>query len=391
MPSEITPFEILRSAFPGIREVEAREMVDVGSVRQYEAGTVLCREGAIEDKFYIILDGQVEVTKEMSNLEQKLMKRLEAGDFFGEMALIHNAPRAATVTAVTPVSVLEICKPDFTKLLERSTTVSLAMVREVSRRLKQNDAMAIEELRLKARELADAYQQLAEMDYARREFLTTIAHELRTPLTAASGFLQVIRQGMLQGDALQAALDTVAGNIEQIISLTNDILFLQEMDLILPDFLVTDVGRIVANAVEQQRGRAERNQVGLKLSISPELPKILADPKSLERAMIAILDNSIKFSPDGGEVEIEVGSKDDKVWVRVRDHGVGIPPEAMPRIFERFFRLDEVRGHLFRGAGLGLSIARQVIEQHRGKIEVQSTLGEGSTFTIWLPVKSQSR
>jgi len=249
MPSEISPRKILRRAFPGIREDEAEEMVAVGKMRKYPEETILCREAARESTFYILLDGQVVVTKEMTNLEKKHMKDLEAGDFFGEMALIHNAPRAATVTTVTPVTVLEIRKEDFTKLLERSTTMSLAMVREISRRMRQNDDLAIEELRLKARELAEAYQQLAEMDYARQEFLTTIAHELRTPLTAAGGFMQFIRKGMLQGEALNSALDTVANNIQDIISLTNDILFLQEMDLILTDVQPVDMGALVTMAV----------------------------------------------------------------------------------------------------------------------------------------------
>jgi signal transduction histidine kinase len=387
MPSDISPRRILRQAFPGIREDEAEEMVAVGAVKHYPPGSILCREGARESIFYIILNGKVEVTKEMSNLQSRVMKYLEAGDFFGEMALIHNAPRAATVVTIAPVSVLEIHKEAFTQLLERSTTVSLAMVREVSRRLRENDDLAIEELRMKARELADAYQQLAEMEYARHEFLSTIAHELRTPLTAAGGFLQVIRKGVLQGEALNAALDTVANNVQNIISLTNDILFLQEMDLILPDFQPTDVGAVVASAVEQHRARAEGSGVGMVLNIAPGLPKIAADSRSLERAITAILDNSIKFSPEGGDVEVEVGSDASLVWVRVRDHGVGIPTEAMPHIFERFFRLDEVKGHLFRGVGLGLLIARQVIEQHGGTIEVDSELERGSTFTVYLPIK----
>ena len=389
MPSDISPRKILRRAFPGIREEEAEEMVAVGKVREYPAGTILCRESARESTFYIILEGKVVVTKEMSNLQTKHMKDLEAGDFFGEMALIHNAPRAATVTTLTPATVLEIRKEEFTKLLERSTTVSLAMVREVSRRLRENDDLAIEELRMKARELAEAYQQLAEMDYARQEFLTTIAHELRTPLTAAGGFLQIIRRGMLQGEALNSALDTVANNLQDIISLTNDILFLQEMDLILTDVQPIDVGAVVALAVEQQRTRAERNGVGLRLMIAPHLPRVPGDSRSLERAFTAILDNAIKFSPEGGDATVEVGCQAEFVWVRVQDHGVGIPPDALPRIFERFFRLDEVKGHLFRGVGLGLSICRQAIEQHGGRIEVESALGEGSTFTIYLPVKSE--
>ena len=81
---------------------------------------------------------------------------------------------------------------------------------------------------------------------------------------------------------------------------------------------------------------------------------------------------------------VEVGQRDGAVWVRIEDHGVGIPPEALPQIFDRFFHLDQVGGHLFRGVGLGLSVARAVIEQHHGRIEVRSTLGQGSVFTVWL-------
>jgi signal transduction histidine kinase len=284
---------------------------------------------------------------------------------------------------------LEVHKDAFNELVKRSSTVSVAMVREVSRRLRENNDMAIEDLRIKARELADAYQQLAEQEYARREFLTAIAHELRTPLTAASGFLQVIRMGMLQGDALNSALDTVGRNLQDIVSLTNDILFLQEMDLILPEFQTTDLGSVVTQAVEQQRARAERNGVSLHLGIASNLPAIHGDPKSLERALQAILDNAIKFSPEGGDVEVGIEQTDGHVSVAVKDHGVGIPPEYMPRIFERFFHLDQIGIHMFRGIGLGLSIARQVIEQHKGKIEVQSELGQGSTFKIHLPLPNK--
>jgi signal transduction histidine kinase len=384
--NEIIPQKILRRAFPGIREDEAEEMAALGQVREYPPGTVLTREGARESIFYILLDGTVEVTKEMNDQQSRLMKTLSAGDFFGEMALIHNAPRAATVKSITPVVVLEIHKEAFTMLLERSTTVSLAMVREVSRRLRENDELAIGDLRVKARELADAYQQLAEMEYARHEFLTTIAHELRTPLTAAGGFLQMIRRGRLEGEALSAALETVANNIQDITTLTNDLLFLQEMDLILTDFQPTDVGKIVASVLEQTRQRAEQGRVDIELKIVPRLPEVAADATSLERAIKAIVENAIKFSPDGGAVLVEVYFNNSWVWVRVEDHGVGIPHEALPRIFDRFFRLDEVGGHLFRGVGLGLSIARQVIEEHHGRISVDSTLGKGSVFTVYLPV-----
>ncbi len=373
---------IIQTAFPGILEPEAAEMAESGRVRTYPKNWVLCRENALEEIFYIILDGEVRVTKVIDDVEVRELKILHPGAFFGEMALIHNAPRAATVTTLSPTTVLEIHKPAFDQMLRQNSSVSLAMVREVSRRLRENDEMAIEDLRVKAKELAAAYQQLAEQDYARQEFLTTIAHELRTPLTAAFGYLQAMQAGILHGDTFHQALDTTTRNVKEVISLVNDMLFLYELELILLDFQPTDIGQIVSRVVDEQNKKAVKAGVELRLEVASNIPEINADPKSLERVITVLLDNAIKFSPDGGVTTIEVGFDDYKVWVRVSDSGVGIPEEAMPRLFRRFFRLDEVGGHLFSGAGLGLSIARQVVEQHGGEIHVESQLGKGSTFTI---------
>lgn len=386
MSKSISPPEIIQQAFPGMGKRESQELAQTGDIRIYPANHVLCHDGATENIFYILLDGEVEVTKLISPTEARLLTHLGPGDFFGEMALIHDAPRAATVATISPATVLEINKTEFGELLKQNTSVLLAMVREVTRRLRENDEMAIDDLRFKAKELADAYQQLAEEDYTRQEFLTTIAHELRTPLTAAYGYLQTIQRGVLDSEDMDATLITISRNIQKVISLVNDILLLQEMDLILLEFEPVNIRTIVKTVVEQQRRRAERNDVTIVTSIAPGIPLIHGDEKRLERVFNIILDNAIKFSPDGGEVSIVVDFDEVYVWVKVIDNGVGIPNEALPRIFNRFFRLDEINGHLFSGAGLGLTIARQVIEQHGGKIDVHTELGEGSTFTVQLMV-----
>jgi signal transduction histidine kinase len=386
MDKNITARLILLKAFPGIKESDASEMIASSKQCTYPADTTLCHEGALETTFYMILDGQVRVTKVINAAEERLLKFLYSGDFFGEMAIIQNAPRAAKVVTTQETTVLEIYKEDFTRFIERSSIVSLAMAREVSRRLTENDTMAIEDLSQKARELARAYEQLAEEELARSEFLTTIAHELRTPLMTTNGFLQIIRMGMLQGESLNSALDAMARNLEDITKLTNDILFLQEMELILSEFQPVDTGSIAAAAIEKLRSKASQNKVGLTLAISSGVPLIMGDEKSLERAISAILDNAIKFSPDGGAVVVEIDSDGQQVWIVIKDHGVGIPPESLSRIFDRFYHLDRVGDHLFRGAGIGLSIARQVIEQHKGSITVETEEGKGSTFTTSLPV-----
>lgn len=379
--------KIIQTAFPGLAFEEAQQIINSSRTKLFPPNIALCLEGAYESTFYIVLKGQVAVTKKFNDEEERFLKHLNPGDFFGEMAIIHDAPRAATVTTTTQTTVMEISKESFKNFLESFSTVSLAVIREVSRRLRENDEMAIEDLRTKAKELADAYQKLAEQDLARREFLTTIAHELRTPLMAATGYLQIIRTGMLKGEGLNSAIETIERNMKEIISLTNNILFLQELDLILPEFREIDLGTIIAIAVESQRNHAKRNSVGISLKIAPDLPSISADPSSLERAFTAIIDNAIKFSPDGGDVIVTVKQLDNSIQVAVRDFGVGIQEQDLPHIFDRFYHQEKVGNHLFRGLGLGLSITKEIINQHRGDITVQSTPNEGSQFIIKLPIK----
>ena len=110
----------------------------------------------------------------------------------------------------------------------------------------------------------------------------------------------------------------------------------------------------------------------------------MGDPKSLERALTALIDNAIKFSPHGGDVNIKFSAKNGALVISIEDHGIGIATTSLPRIFDRFYHLEQSGDDLFGGLGIGLSITRQVIEQHRGRIEVESRLGRGSTFTLFL-------
>lgn len=379
-----SPKDIIARAFPGISQLEIEELINRSQVRNYAKGIALTREGEIESKFYILLDGRVNVSKIINNTEQRNLKELEAGDFFGEMALIHNAPRAASVTALEPVTVLEIDHEDFDRVLRHSSSVAMAMVREISSRLRENDEMAIEDLQMHASELAQAYQKLAEQELARREFLTNVAHELRTPLMAASGFLQLIQQGLITPEKMPGAINTIARNIGQIITLVNNILFLQEMDLILPKFQPVDMGLIAREVVNSYQEKAAANLVMLNLEVAPQLPSTSGDPKTLERALAALVDNAIKFSPNGGQVTVSVHESDGTVVVDVIDNGIGIEKERISRIFDRFYHLERSGDNLFDGIGLGLAITQQVIKQHNGRLTVESEPGKGSTFSIHL-------
>ena len=382
MTTNRAPSKIIPRAFPGIKPNEIEELIAFSKVRAYPPGAVLCRENAVEDRFYMILEGEVEVTKVINNSETRLLKTLTAGDFFGEMALIHNAPRAATVSARSALTTLELDKSAFDRVLHNSSSIAMAMVSEISNRLRSNDQLAVDDLRMRASELAEAYQKLAEQELARREFLTNIAHELRTPLQVASGYLQMLQKGIMTGDQLTTGIETVARNVHQITTLVNDILFLQEMDLVLPEFQKVDMNDVARSVMGIYEEKASERGVALRFRPNSSLPPVPGDFKSLERALMALMDNAIKFSPKGGDVEISVTVQDSLVKTAVTDHGIGIPKENLPRIFDRFYHLEKHEDNLFSGIGLGLAVTRQVIEQHNGKLEVDSEPGKGTTFTM---------
>jgi len=384
MTTRRAPSRIIPRAFPGIKPDEIEELIANSQVHSYLPGSILCRENAVEDRFYMILDGEAEVTKNINNSESRLLQTLSAGDFFGEMALIHNAPRAATVTAKSPLTTLELDKFAFDRVIQKSTSIAMAMVSEISNRLRQNDQLAVDDIRIRASELAEAYQKLAEQELARREFLSNIAHELRTPLMVASGNLQILQKGILKGEQLAAGIDTVSRNVQQIVTLVNDLLFLQEMDLVLPEFQAVDMNEVAYIVIGKYAASAHDRGVSLKLLPSPNLPPVWGDSKSLERALMARVDNAIKFSPNGGAVKISLSKKDDKILAAVEDQGIGITKENLPRIFDRFYHLEKSGDDLFGGIGLGLAITRQVIAQHQGSLDVVSTPGKGSTFTLTL-------
>mgnify|MGYP001766402883 FL=1 len=240
----------------------------------------------------------------------------------------------------------------------------------------------IEDLRVRASELAQAYQKLAEQELARREFLTNVAHELRTPLMTASGYLQLLQNVAISGEMLKNAVDTVERNVRQIVTLVNDILFLQEMDLVLSEFQPVDMGEIGRNVIEKYKSKAIDKRIALTLRGDANFPSLPGDARSLERALIALVDNAIKFSPRGGDVEIRFKVERDALFVIVEDHGIGISPDTQRRIFDRFFHIERQDNDLFGGIGLGLAIARQVVEQHNGTLSVESTPGRGSLFTM---------
>ncbi len=377
--------EILRQVFPDMEEEDLTELASVAELRTYPPGTTLCHEGHIEDVFYVIVSGQVEVSKQFEKGTQRVLNQAGPGEFFGEIALVQEGPRTATVRTLEPITVLQIGRSGFMSVLQRSASMAVRIMLQVTYRLRDGDQRNIADLRLKTIELAQAYAELEAQQRLRSEFLTTVAHELRTPLTAATGYLQLVKSGAVRPEQTPEFLEKVSDNLETVVHLVNSILFLQEVELITPEFESLSVEEVVLQAVQGMVEQAAQAGITVDTCIESRLPQVIGDAVGLSRAVGALLDNAIKFSPGGGEISVRVHADNGTLRVEIRDPGVGFPLEQLDDLFKPFTRIEESDGHLFGGVGLGLPIAKNVVESHGGHIEAESETRQGSTFTIVLP------
>ncbi len=383
----IEPRLLLGEVFPGVDEDTLIEMSQYARINTYSAGTVLCTEGAEESVFYVIAAGSVEVSKRfVGSTEEHVLRTSHVGDFFGEMALIADTPRNASVRTLEETTVLEIDKPLFVEMLRHSPIVALTMFRVSVERLRANDRMAMRKLSEQKAQIEHAYAELSAQERRRTDFLSTLSHELRTPLTSASGFMQLVKSGNVSSPVMAMALEKINAGLEQTVSLVNDLLFVQEMDLIAPAIKPVDLPSIIERLLEDTEEAAADNSVQVMVDLPESLPVVQADPDGLARALRALLDNAIKFSPDGGNVHVSVSVDASRLNIAISDPGIGIEPEFLPRIFQRFEHRDSYGDHLFGGIGLGLPIAKHLIESFGGIISVQTEAGNGSTFTVHLPV-----
>lgn len=222
--------------------------------------------------------------------------------------------------------------------------------------------------------------------FQQSDLITDLVHELRTPLTSIIGYTQLLLKQKLDPTLTRQFLETINRESSRLNSLINDFLDLVRLELgkvrlnKKPVFL----RRLIDEAIAAMRPQAEARKIKLKVQVPMTLPFIMADEDRLMQVLLNLLSNAIKYNKDGGLVEVKAERKDNEISVSVRDTGIGIPPEVLPHIFEKFYRgpSEEVA----TGSGLGLSIVKQIVEAHGGKISVESTPGEGSTFTFTLPL-----
>jgi PAS domain S-box-containing protein len=222
-----------------------------------------------------------------------------------------------------------------------------------------------------------------------QHFIRDTSHDLRTPLTTIKTSLYLLERTIDDPGKRERYIGVIQEQASRLHQQIEDLLSLSRLDKSSVEeftFEMRSLSLLLQNVVAGQKSLAERKKHRLSLSVEANLPPILADDAQLFRALSNLLVNALNYTPDGGDINVQAYRRDDRIAVEIQDNGIGIRKEDLPHIFERFFRADATRSAETGGAGLGLTIARRVIEAHGGDIEVESEAGKGSTFRVWLPV-----
>src|SRR6266540_6707248 len=252
--------------------------------------------------------------------------------------------------------------------------------------LRRTERLARAEAETAQRLLTEQNERLREADRLKDEFVALISHDLRTPLTSIMGYLELTMDDETLGEESRSYLDVVQRNSDRLLRLVNDLLFVARLEAGELDLRRTevDLGAVVRQSVEEARPRAAAK--GIELGCEAQsVPELRADRGRMFQLLDNLISNAIKFTPEGGRVDVRLLQRGPNVRIEVVDTGIGISPEEQGRLFERFFRATTATERHIPGTGLGLYIACAIAEAHGGGIDVESEPGRGTTFCVELP------
>jgi len=277
-------------------------------------------------------------------------------------------------------------------ILSRNISKPLRQMNEAARQISGGDfekrlyTKGHDEVSQLARSFNNMAESLNRQERSRREFIANISHDLRSPLTSIRGFIQAIKDGAAPPSKINRYLDIVLDESERLSKLANDIVDLSQIEArqLALNKTVFDINNMIRDTAMLFETQIINKKLNFGLSFADKQNLVNADHEKIKRVIYNLLDNAIKFTPEGGSIVVETSVKDDRVWVTVRDNGVGINPEEQKDIFDRFFKADASRGLDRNGNGIGLSIVREFTRMHGSPVTLVSAPGKGSAFTFIL-------
>ncbi len=288
-----------------------------------------------------------------------------------------------------PVGMLALdkCEPGF--YTPEHARLALAFATQAAIAMENARLFAAEEQRAKA--LAAALEQQRELDRLKDEFIQNVSHELRTPLAIARGYAELLYEGDLGplNSEQKHPMGIIVRRLQMLTKLIGDINATLEIESRREHREMVDFAQIAKTIVDDFQPSMHKANLTLEYNIAPNLPAIRGDPVHLRRVLDNLLGNALKFTPAGGKVTLTLYREGDFLRLEVTDTGIGIPEDQLERVFIRFYQVDGSASRRYGGAGLGLSLVKEIVESLGGSVSVTSTIGEGSTFTVKLPIAKE--
>ena len=236
--------------------------------------------------------------------------------------------------------------------------------------------------------------ELEETERVRRDFVTNVSHELRTPLASIQGYAETLLDGAVDDPQHNRRfLQVIRQNAERLAQLSSDLMTLSQIEVRARDydFAPVAVNGLLTQASDSIRALTGKKGVSVRVEELPVSTEVECDSDSLCQVLMNLLENAAKYTPEGGAITLGARREDDEIEFYVRDTGVGIPSDHIPRLFERFYRVDKARSRELGGTGLGLAIVKHLVLAHDGSVRVESEIGKGSTFYVRIPLRRSQR
>ena len=227
------------------------------------------------------------------------------------------------------------------------------------------------------------------LDNMQKELVADVSHELKTPITSIMGYADTLLEGEYDKDTQTKFLNVIATEARRMARLVTDLLTLSRYDNNKNNVRKEsfDLGDLVKKCQDKLAIEIKKKHHKVDCFVTADVPPVYADKYDIERVILNVLTNSIKYTPDGGEIKIYVGFVYNDAYIKIFDNGIGIPEEDLGRIFERFYRVDKARTREMGGTGLGLSIAKEILDKNGGSIDIKSVVGQGTEVVIRIPTK----
>lgn len=374
--------------FQELPDQQIKKIQQVCHQIEYNPGDILFEEGSQADRFYIVADGAVEVWKDYKLPDRDLLAVHEQGHLFGEMALIDELPRSATVLAKEPTRLFYIDRDDFHTIIQDNSKIAISILKSVSAMVRKSNEYFVDNLRERARELEKTNQALqeAQEELLLKDRLSTlgkfsslILHDIRNPLSILRSMAEMIVLNSSERKKVERNAKKIISEADRLNQIASELLDYSRGEIRL-NMSIVNLNSFFNRLLEAVGEKFQARDITVTTEISISEPVIM-DEQRMFRVFFNLADNARKAMPQGGKFSIKAFKADQTFKVEVADTGVGMDLSIQKKIFDPFFSYSDQGG-----TGLGMSIVKSIIEAHHGTLFVSSKPNGGTTFRVTLPL-----